>query len=255
MWTYKQWRQHRILKTFPIAEQDWWRVCTQWQPLNGLATDEYVRLRELTTLLLYEKVFEGVGNFTVTTSMRLTIALQACLPILNLGVDWYRDWTAIIIYPRCFVPIRTYADEAGIVHTRREPLCGESWLNGPVVLSWSDIKAEASLGQNLVIHEFAHKLDGRNGAVNGMPPLHRGMNSTDWTRDFSHAYRDLQARLAYGEALAIDPYAAEDPAEFFAVASELFFGSPVVLTENYPAVYGHLRDFYKQDPAARHEVW
>ncbi len=251
MWSYKRWRQHRILNTFPIAEQDWRPVCAQWTPLSGLAMGEHVRLRELTTLLLYEKVFEGVGGFTVTTYMRLTIALRACLPILNLGLDWYRDWTAIIVYPHCFVPARTYADEAGVVHTRREPLCGESWLNGPIVLSWPDIRAEAGPGHNLVIHEFAHKLDGLNGAVNGMPPLHRKMNATDWTRDFSRAYDDLRAGLARGETPSIDPYAAEHPAEFFAVISELFFETPVVLTETYPAVYGHLCDFYKQDPAAR----
>lgn len=254
MWSYKRWRQHRILKTFPIAEQDWQKAWTQWAPLNGLTAGERMRLRELATLLLHEKVFEGAGGFTVTTSMRLTIALRACLPILNLGLDWYQGWTAVIVYPHHFVPTRTYADEAGVVHTRREPLCGESWLNGPVVLSWPDVEADAVLGQNLVIHEFAHKLDGLNGVVNGMPPLHRGMDTMDWTRDFSRAYEDLQARSARGDAPSIDPYAAEDPAEFFAVVSELFFETPHLLTSAYPAVYRHLCNFYKQDLAARGEV-
>lgn len=202
-------------------------------------------------MFLHEKTFEAAGGLLLTDTMRLTVGTQACLPILNLGLEWYAGWTAIVIYPGGFVPTHTYQDDAGVVHTRRKPLCGESWQSGPVVLSWPDVKAEAADGYNLVIHEFAHKLDMVNGAANGMPPLHREMDARAWTWHFSRAYEDFKGRLGQGEELSIDPYAAEDPAEFFAVLSELFFEAPAVVIKHYPAVYRQLCVFYRQDPGAR----
>lgn len=251
MWSFKQWRRRRVLDRSPIPEHDWRTVCAEWRPLSELPIDERARLRDLTALFLHEKVFEGARGFTVTNRVRLTIASRACLPILNLGLDWCRGWTAIIVYPDGFMRAHTFEDDAGVVHTRREPLCGEAWSGGPVVLSWPDVHADTVAGSNLVIHELAHKLDMRNGVANGMPPLHREMSVSDWTRDFSRAYEDLRARLMRRDAPPIDPYAAEDPAEFFAVISELFFETPEVLLGAYPVVYGKLREFYKQDPAAR----
>jgi MtfA peptidase len=252
MWSYTQWRRRRILAKCRIPDQSWKAVSAHLPLLQRLSAQDHARLRELAVLFMHDKTFEGAGGLTITDSMRSSIALQACLPILNLGLKWYRGWISIIVYPGGFVPTHTYTDEAGIVHTIEEPLSGESWLSGPVVLSWPDIKTAGQDGYNLVIHEFAHKLDMLNGVANGMPPLHRDMDAKAWARDFSQAFEDLRDKLARNEtAIPIDPYAAETPAEFFAVLSELFFEAPEVITEQYPAVYRQLCDFYRQDPAAR----
>lgn len=252
MWRYAQWRRRRLLANCRIPAHSWRASMTSLPPLHGLSEEERARLQALSILFLHEKTFEGAGGLAITDAMRLTIALQACLPILNLGLKWYRGWGSVVIYPGGFIPTHAYTDAAGVVHTRRRPLSGESWLRGPVVLSWSDVEA-GRLGQhNLVIHEFAHKLDMLNGAANGMPPLHREMDIKAWTRNFSEAFADLRDRLARDEtATPIDPYAAETPAEFFAVLSELFFQVPEIVFEQYPAVYRQLRNFYRQHPAAR----
>lgn len=220
--------------------------------MRELSADELTRLRDLASLFLHEKEIEGAVGLTLTDTMRLTIALQACLPILNLGLDWYAGWTSVIVYPAGFIPNREYADDAGIVHRERHALSGESWLRGPVILSWEDVvPEEASVGHNLVIHEFAHKLDMLDGDANGLPPLHRGMSVKAWADAFSQAYADFRERIDRGEETTIDPYGAEDPGEFFAVLSELFFASPRVIKDIYPAVYQQLSAFYRQDPSAR----
>ncbi len=203
----------------------------------------------MATLFLHHKSLESAGGLNITTELKLVIALQACLPILNLGLDWYDGWVSVIIYPAGFTPIHTEMDEYGVVHEVRKPLSGESWERGPVVLS-----AEESLdggiidGHNLVIHEFAHKLDMQNGVANGMPPLHRGMSAPQWSKAFSAAYADLQHRIAHGKSIVIDHYAATAPAEFFAVLSEVFFEQPRLVHQTYPAVYQQLAQFYRQNP-------
>ena len=131
-------------------------------------------------------------------------------------------------------------------------MTGESWLAGPVILSWADAERRGEAqGYNVVIHEFAHKLDMLNGDANGYPPLHAGMSRDEWTRVFDAAYRDFCKRVERGEETAIDPYAAEAPAEFFAVLSEAFFEIPGVVQAEHPEVYGQLASFYRQDPGMR----
>jgi hypothetical protein len=184
--------------------------------------------------------------------MRVCIAVQACMLILNLGLDYYRGWVEVIVYPDEFVAEYEYMDEHGIVHRVEEPMSGESWLAGPVILSWADTQLRGDgHGYNVVIHEFAHKLDMLNGDANGFPPLHRGMNAAAWARDFGSAYEDLCARVDAGDDTAIDPYASTAPAEFFAVLTEVFFETPDLLDAEYPAVYRQLRQFYRQHPLAR----
>lgn len=249
--SYKAWRRRRILKRIRIPEDTWREAFSYLTFLRELSNEELERLRELATLFLHEKAIEGAAGLSLTEAMRLTIALQACLPILNLGLDWYAGWTSVIVYPTGFIPDREYTDETGIVHAERHALSGESWLRGPVILSWEDVvPADASDGYNLVIHEFAHKLDMLDGVANGLPPLHRGMSVSAWAEAFSQAYADFRATVDRDEETAIDPYGAEDPGEFFAVLSELFFTSPSVIQQTYPAVYHQLSAFYRQDPAA-----
>lgn len=239
-------------KTESVAAEDWRAACRALPLLRGLNADEKQRLQTLVTGFLADKVFEGARGFEITSRIRLVIALQACLPILELGLDWYEGWTAIIVYPAGFAPERVYVDEFGIEHEVREELSGEAWQRGPVVLSWEDAAfAGGEDGYNPVIHEFAHKLDMLNGEDNGFPPLHADMDQAGWTAAFSEAYDDFVRRCEAGEYIGIDDYAATSPGEFFAVISELFFERPDRLQAHYPSVCAQLRLFYRQDPLAR----
>ncbi len=252
MWSFSNWRRRRILARNPVDEAQWRKASAGLALLDRLSPADVTRLRELAVLFCHEKNFEAAAELALTPTMQLTIALQACLPILNLGLDWYAGWRSVIVYPAEFVPEHEMMDEAGVVHIVRRPLSGEAWLRGPLIVSWEDAAVAGAVdGFNPVIHEVAHKLDMLNGAANGMPPLHPEMRRTAWTKAFAHAYADFEARLDRGEHTNIDPYAAEDPAEFFAVLSEAFFEIPEVLQTDYPAVYIQLTAFYRQHPAVR----
>jgi Mlc titration factor MtfA (ptsG expression regulator) len=197
-------------------------------------------------------VFEAVNHDEISRQDRLLIAVNACLPILNLGIDAYDEWATVIVYPDEFVIEYEEEDEAGLVHSGRDLRAGEAWDRGPLVISLRDVHAQSAReGYNVVIHECAHKLDMRNGASNGFPPLHRGMSVRRWTEAFTRAYEDLQGRIGRDEQTPVDDYAAESPAECFAVFSEYFFEAPHRLYTAYPAVYEQLTGFYRQDPAAR----
>lgn len=225
--------------------------------LDGFGDQERRRLCDLALLFLKKKSLEGAAGLELDSEMRLVIALQACLPVLNLGLDWYRGWVSVIVYPAEFVPEREWVDEAGVVWKSRAPLSGEAWLRGPVILSWDDVERGLVLdGFNVVIHELAHKLDMCNGDANGHPPLHSDMQRELWTRVFEQAFENFRRRAEATDDLAIDPYAAESPAEFFAVVTEAFFEIPGVLHTEYPGVYGQLSAFFRQDPLRRlPEAW
>ena len=252
MWNFTAWRQRRVLNKYPISVETWEQALSHLPLLHGFTAAELTRLKELAVLFLHKKVIETAGDLELNESMKLIIALQACLPILYLGLDWYEGWVSIIVYPAGFMVQRDQIDTAGIVHPRQQALSGESWLRGPVIISWSDAAYSGYIdGHNLLIHEFAHKLDMQNGNANGMPPLHKNMDRKTWTEVFSHAYAELQHMILSGHPTPIDPYGVESPAEFFAVLSEVFFETPNVIQHYYPAVYPQLRAFYRQDPASR----
>ncbi len=217
--------------------------------MQRLDTSERARLHEAASLFVHDKVFSAAGGAEVDGSVQIAIALQACLLTLNLGENSYRGWSEIILYPDAFLRPHEEMDAAGVVHYSRDILAGESWHGGPLVLSIADVENSGRAdGVNVVLHEFAHKLDMLNGDANGFPPLHRGMDAAAWARDFSAAYADLCYRVDTGEDTAIDPYATVDPAEFFAVLTEVFFETPTLLDAEYPAVYRQLRQFYRQHP-------
>lgn len=246
------WWQQRIIRRSTISDLQWHNAIDRLPLLRNLTEKEKQKLIRLSILFLHYKVFEGAHDLEVTQEMELTIALQACLPILHLGIDWYDGWVSVIIYPAQFVPERKYVDEYGVEHNSRTVLSGESWHKGPVVLSWEDTEHAGHIdGDNLVIHEFAHKLDVLNGKTNGFPPLHRNMDSTQWVEALTQAYDDLEQRYYAGKNIAIDSYAISSPAEFFAVFSEVFFERPDIVNEYYPAVYQQFKQFYRQDPLAR----
>jgi Mlc titration factor MtfA (ptsG expression regulator) len=234
----------------PIPETLWQATVAALPFLHGLSPDEMARLRALSEQFLAEKEFSAAEPLALTDAICLSIAVQGCLPILNLGLGWYRGWLGIVVYADEFVIPRQIEDEDGIVHSYDEVASGEAWEGGPLLVSWSDAQL-AGEGYNVVIHEFAHKLDMLNGEVDGIPPLHPGMDENVWSRVLLDAYDDLCERLENGEDTAIDPYGAEDPSEFFAVASEAFFELPDALNADYPLLYAQLASFYRQDPLAR----
>jgi Mlc titration factor MtfA (ptsG expression regulator) len=252
---FRRWRRNRIIERAQIDPELWRRTLEQLPFLDGLTDGERERLRRTVILFLHSKSIHGAGGLALDAEMPLLIAAQACILILNLDIDYYDGWVEIIVYPDEFLPKFEYMDEDGVVHTDHAPRAGEAWLQGPVILSWADVALLADGdGVNVVIHEFAHKLDMLNGDANGYPPLHAGMSRHAWAGAFEAAYADFSRRVDAGEETAIDPYAAESPAEFFAVMSEAYFETPRVVLAEYPGIYAQLKEFYRQDPAARLQV-
>lgn len=247
----RRWREDRIVRAGAIDDGLWASTVSRYRFLRHLSASDLDRLRRLVTLFLHSKPVHGAGGMEVDQSIRVAIALQACVLVLNLDLDYYRGWVEVIVYPGEFVARFEYTDEDGVVHEVEEPMAGESWHNGPVILSWEDAEmAGTGEGYNVVIHEFAHKIDMLNGPPDGFPPLHADMNRGRWTEAFTTAYEDFCRRVDAEDEVPFDDYAAENPSEFFAVASEAFFECPDAVTAFYPAVYEQLRLFYRQDPLA-----
>lgn len=231
-----------------------WRTLIEAMPLlHGLDHIERERLRGLVGEFVVAKQFHGADGLDIDDARRLLIAAQACLPILNLGMAWYRGWRSIIVYPDSFRVPYHETDNAGVVHEGEHIRSGESWPDGPVVLSWPDVVSGAAgrYHENLVIHEFAHKLDQRDGDANGMPPLPRNMNRRAWGQAFGDAFDRLNAQLDRDQEALLGDYEASSPAEFFAAVCELFFVRPDLLAEEWPQIYNQLRTFFRQDPQAR----
>jgi Mlc titration factor MtfA (ptsG expression regulator) len=243
------WRRKRALDQIRIDADQWRRVEAQLPFLGHLSSDERETLRELAREFIATKEWNGARGLALTPDIQLAVALQACLLVLKLGLAWYDGWVGVIVYPGDFVIPRQAMDETGVVHEYDDEVLGEAWEGGPVLVSWFDAQ-EAPEGVNVVIHEFAHKLDMSNGAVDGMPVLHQGMSRAEWVAAFASAYDDFCRRVDAGEETRLDPYGAEHPAEFFAVMSEAFFTTPATLLGDYPLVYAQMSLFYRQNPAA-----
>ena len=237
-----EWRRRRVLEKHRMDDALW------AQATGGLAfIPQTPKLRELALLFLAEKQFSGAHQFEVTDPMRVCIAAQACLPVLELGLDWYSGFTGIVVYPGDFRVRRVQADEHGVVHEWDDELAGEAMPGGPVVISWDAAANDVQI--NVVIHEFVHKIDMLNGVADGLPPLHAGMNAAAWSAAFTVAYEGFCDSVDRGRQTWLDPYAAEHPSEFFAVVSEAFFQAPDETRRRYPGVYEQLKRFYRQDPA------
>jgi len=236
------WRRRRVLGRHRVDEA-LWRALLQKMPF----IPDSAKLKDLVLLFLAEKEFAGAHGIEVTDAMRVAIAAQACLPILELGLDWYRGWHGVVVYPGDFRVHRREVDEHGVMHEWEDELAGEAMPGGPVVLSWDAAAHDAAM--NVVIHEFTHKLDMLNGDADGLPPLHPGMDLRAWTAAFAAAYQGFCDALERGRDTWLDPYAAEHPSEFFAVVSEAFFTDAAETRRRYPDVYEQLALFYRQDPA------
>ena len=243
----------------PLPDDLWQATLESLPFLARLNDEEQARLRALAEAFLTEKEFTSAGGLELTDAMCVSIAVQGCLPILNLGLGYYRDWVGIVVYPDEFVIPRTVEDEFGVVHEYDDIASGEAWDGGPLLLSWHDAQM-AGDGYNVVIHEFAHKLDMRNGEADGIPPLPAELPRREWESTLMAAYEDFCAKVdtldaapepladEIADALPLDPYAAENPGEFFAVASESFFEAPDRLATHYPALYMLFKRYFRQDP-------
>ena len=246
----KTWRRKRVLRNDGLDETLWQHVTGSLPFLQGLTDGEGQRLKDCAVLFLDEKQMHGARGFVLTDAVRLSIAVQACLPILNLGLDAYQGWVGIVIYPGEFKVRREEMDASGVVHEYDDELSGEAWPGGPVILSWQDVELGAA-GYNVVIHEFAHKLHMSRGDMDDFPPPHVHMDRERWLAAWDAAYDEFCAEVDRGIDTLIDPYASEQPAEFFAVLSEAFFTLPQAVRSIYPELYAQLALFYRQDPAAR----
>ncbi len=253
MFGLRAWRRRRFLARQRLPAAEWAAAQERLPLLGGLAAAERDRLGALALLFLREKAIEGAGGFRPTPAMVLDIALLASLPVMNLGIEWLEGWISLVLYADEFVVEHEEMDEMGVVHRFREARAGETWARGPLILSWRDVAASRALdGYNVVLHEVAHKLDAGDGSINGMPPLHRDMAPTQWAATLQAAFDALALQVAMdARSAALDPYALNAPAEFFAVASETFFERPNHLRGVFPQLYEQLSRFYRQDPAQR----
>lgn len=256
---------------------DLWQAAVEHLPyVAALDEVDRGRLRSLAEELLAEKEMAAAGGLELDSAMQVLIAVQACVPVLNLGIDWYRGWTSIVVYPSEFRVPREIVDDDGVVHEYTDTIAGEAWDGGPLILSWTDARggdADAIWGYNVVIHEFTHKIDMLNGDPDGVPPfdrrLHAGLDPDAWRAALEDAFERFNAELDLIAAelppgmdpdseeadphyahLPLDPYAAQDEGEFFAVSSEQFFVDPVRLQRAFPDWYAQLAQFFRQDPLA-----
>ncbi len=252
MFGLTQWRRRRILRKSSVDDATWQRVTERLPFVARLDDNERARLRDLAVLFMHDKQISAAGDLNLNLEMKLGIAVQACILVLELGIEHFDGWIEVIVYPDEFVSGHEFRNPDGLVELDRMSYAGQAWLRGPVILSWADVEHAGEMdGMNVVIHEFAHKLDMLNGDANGFPPLHAGMNRQAWSEIFNAAYQDLCRRVTAGEHTEIDAYATESPGEFFAVVSEAFFEIPDIVRAVYPQVYEQLAQFYRQDPASR----
>ena len=203
-------------------------------------------------MLVEEKDWEGCGGLEMTDEIRVTIAAQACLLILNIEHEYYRRVTSILVYPAAYKTMPSRGRD-GVIREGQANL-GEAWLRGPVVLSWDDARRGAldpKDGHNLVFHEFAHKLDMLDGAADGTPPLADQETLRQWVQTMTREFAALRDAAERGRKTVLDAYGATNPAEFFAVATECFFEKARQLRQRHPSVYELLKDYYQQDPAER----
>lgn len=241
----------------PLPPDLWQQVLAQYPFLADRPADEVQRLHDLTTRFLRDKEFTGAQGLVITDEMAVAIAAQAVLPVLHLGLHWYDDFVGIVVHPDEVVARRQSIDEAGVVHDWDEVLAGEAMDRGPVTLSWRDVREAGSAfeqGYNVVIHEFAHKLDMRDGASDGCPPLPSRAARQAWLETLQSEYDSFREQVIVaerfgGEPTWLDPYGAQAIDEFFAVACEAFFVNRRRFGEAFPRLVPLFDGFFRPSPA------
>lgn len=256
-------KRERALRRHAIPDALWAHTLASLPFLDWLSEVDRARLREMSSLFLAQKQFSTAHALELTDEICVAVAAQAALPVLNLGLELYRGWVGVVIYPGEFVIRKTVEDEDGVVHEVVQDASGEAWEGGPVLLSWEDVRMGTGDGAyNVVIHEFAHKIDMLGGEADGRPPLfkrlHADLNPREWEDIFDNAYERFCRRVdgvsdrrwqQFADTSLIDPYAADHPSEFFAVCSEALFVTPRAFEAEYPELYRLLARYYRQDPA------
>jgi MtfA peptidase len=246
-WLLARRRQRQSAPVFPAA---WRRILRRRVPLVArLPADLQLRLKRHIQVFIAEKPFIGCQGQEITDEVRVTIAAQACLLLLGHETpDFYPRLKEVLVYPGAFVVDREQALGAGVVREQRQALSGESWSQGRVVLSWADSLAGAADphdARNVVVHEFAHQIDQDDGTANGQPWRPTPQLRHRWQQVMDDAFQ----RLQHTPMSVIDAYGATDPAEFFAVASEVFFERPADLAAEAPEVYREFSALYGLNPA------
>ena len=248
-----RWRD-QWLRSRPFPPS-WLAILEPGLPIyTALSMQEQSRLRQLIQLFIARKRFYGCAGLIITEEIRVTIAAEACLLLLNKGWSVYPKLSSILVYPTAFRVARDQHQADGTVAAAEHHLLGESWSNGRVILSWDDVEhgvGDFTDGHNVVLHEFAHQLDAESGSTNGAPPLRRNSYQS-WASIFTENFENLQAMSLHRHKTVIDEYGATNPAEFFAVATETFFEKPRQLYLKRPELYEELRQYYQLDPREWH---
>jgi len=247
------WREYQRdkIKNLPF-KKEWRKIIQQRIPyFRQMPADLQLQLKQHIQVFLAEKAFIGCNGVKITDEIRITVAAQACLLLLNRKTDYYPKLRTILIYPRAFIKDQQSMNADGVQHSQKMTLAGESWDFGKVVLSWQDTIAGAKIpddGRNVVIHEFSHQLDQENGSANGAPLLDKGQSYQCWSAVFSAQFEQLKIQAKTAAPSLFDYYGATNPAEFFAVASEVFFEQAQQLYFEYPMLYRQLKQYYQVDP-------
>jgi len=243
----------------PIPDELWMGVLERYGFLAARPPAQRQNLRELAAQFLATKEFHGANGLVITDKVALAIAAQAVLPVLHLGLAWYDDFVGIVVHPDEVLARRTVTDDSGIVHQYDEVLTGEAMEGGPVMLSWHDVDgagATADEGYNVVIHEFIHKIDMRDGAPDGCPPLPSREARRAWLAVMQAAYEAFREKVIIaerfgGQAPWLDPYAAEGIDEFFAVACEAYFVNRLRFEAEFPALVALFDGFFNKGLSLR----
>jgi Mlc titration factor MtfA (ptsG expression regulator) len=238
-----------------LADADWDLIRGELRLLDAWDPTDLGRLRTQTARFLSARDFSTTHGLELTSRMRLLVAAQACLPLARLPFDLLGHWHEVILYPGQFRVQRSHHDsDTDVVTEWDDELAGESWQQGPVILSWADVEAdlrEPFEGFNVVIHEIAHKIDMADGESDGIPPFADIAMRRRWRTVMQAGFDALTDALERGEETALDPYAAESPDEFFAVACEYYFSAPDVLAEHHPDVHAEFARYFGPVPAPR----
>jgi Mlc titration factor MtfA (ptsG expression regulator) len=253
MFGLRRWRRQRLRRRpFPPAWRSILERNVAWYAL--LDSDDRRELEGWVQIFLHEKRFEGCGGLEIDDEIRVTIAGEACLLLLHRSDDVYPGLVTILVYPSTYVAKERRSQPDGTVAEVEQPRLGQSWGQGSLVLAWdAALRGAAGIeqGHDVVLHEFAHQLDRAEAHPSGAPVLPRRAMYAAWARVLGREYVRLVQDVALHRPNVLPAYGATSPAEFFAVATECFFGLPVALEREHPELYAQLRLFYRQDPAAR----
>ena len=247
----------RRARSTVLPEALWLPTLLRYPFLARRSVAELQQLRGMIVQFLQNKEFTGAHGLKVTDEMAVAIAAQACIPVLHLGLRWYDDFKGIVVHEGAMLASREKTDHAGVVHRYSEALLGEAMLGGPVTLSWEDVASAgeaAEAGHNVVIHEFIHKIDMRDGMADGCPPLPSRKAHTAWHSVMQPAYdrfceQVAMARRFGAQAPWLDAYGATAPAEFFAVSCEAYFVNRDRFTQDFPDLTALFDQFFQPGKA------